>query len=438
MDNIAVGANAVGANAVGANAQAQQQQGANTQAHGVLQHQSSPIQAQQIQSEQHPQNANIIIQNDSSDIHTELNNIINTIFANQLNDENKELNNTVKKNKKIIKKIRQIQENLKRKEFGCEEKDKFVVPSKEDFLLSKNKYNIIQLKDICKHYKQKISGNKKDLIERITNHFKKSECIYVIQRLCRRFLYKKYKKLHGPARMNRALCVNETDFYTMEPIKDIQYNQFFSFKDKDGIIYGFDILSLYTLLTTDTSSGIKNPYNRNPLPNTLLRDLKKIVSLSKMLKFTVSITCEDEVKEVVCPRKQLEMSCISLFQYINQLGNYSDPNWFWTLDNRQIIRFLHELNDIWCYRTQLTHQMKRDICPPIGNPFMSVHLGMLSPQLPSFELKRIALNVIELIVKRGISEPNRALGATYVLCALTLVNAQAAAAMSWLYESVAH
>lgn len=379
---------------------------------------------------------NIVIENTTDlDIQNELNTIINNI-AYQLN-ENKELDGSIERNKKIMKKIKKIQENMK-KRLGIVDENTFVIPTKEQFLSSNNKYNIAQLKDICKHYKQKISGTKKELIERIESYFKKNDCIKTIQRLCRTFIYKKFKKLHGPARMNRSLCVNETDFYTMEPIKDIHYSQFFSFKDKDGMIYGFDIMSLYTLLANDIHKEVTNPYNRKLLPVTLMRDLKRLIRMSKILKHDVVMTVEEEVKEMVCPRKEMELLSISLFQYIDQLGNYTDPTWFWSLGNRQLVRFLHELNDIWCYRSQLTHQMKRDICPPFGNPFVNVPINMVTVHLPLFELKRIALNVIEQMIKRGISTSNRSLGANYVLCALTLVSPPAAAAIPWLYESVAH
>jgi len=377
---------------------------------------------------------NINIMNANVDANVDANANAN-VNANDIANENKELDITIERNKKIMRRIKKIQEKVNSNE------NDFIIPTKETFS-KENKYNISQLKEICKHYKQKISGTKKELVERITNYFKQNDCIYIIQHLCRRFLYKKYKKLHGPARINRTLCVNETDFYTMEPIKDIQYNQFFSFKDKDGTIYGFDILSLYTLLFTQNhevnKEDVTNPYNRKPLPVTLMRDLKKIIRLSKILKHDVIMQYEEEVKEQVCPKKQLELSCTSLFQYIDQLGNYTDPNWFWSLNNRQLVKFLHELNDIWCYRSQLTPHMKVDICPPIGNPFMNIPLNMISVHLSLFELKFFALNVIEHMVKRGNSASNRSLGANYVLCALTLVSADAANAIPWLYQSVAH
>lgn len=65
--------------------------------------------------------------------------------------------------------------------------------------------------------------------------------------------------------MKRSLCVNDTDFFTLEPLTEIDKHQFISFKDKDNFIYGFDICSLYKLLT-DSNGPVTNPYNRNKIP----------------------------------------------------------------------------------------------------------------------------------------------------------------------------
>ena len=58
----------------------------------------------------------------------------------------------------------------------------------------------------------------------------------------------------------------------MEEISDIPSNQFYSFEDEDGFVYGFDIVSLYNLLFGEVtmSSRIRriapiNPYNRRPI-----------------------------------------------------------------------------------------------------------------------------------------------------------------------------
>ena len=45
---------------------------------------------------------------------------------------------------------------------------------------------------------------------------------------------------------------------------------------------------------------------------------------------------------------------------------------------------------------------------------------------------------MESLVKNGITEEDKSLGAFYVLSALTLVNNDAADSLPWLYQSVMH
>ena len=48
------------------------------------------------------------------------------------------------------------------------------------------------------------------------------------------------KKITKPAFINRKLCINDIDFCTLDNINEIKLYNFFSFKDEDGYIYGFD------------------------------------------------------------------------------------------------------------------------------------------------------------------------------------------------------
>ena len=99
--------------------------------------------------------------------------------------------------------------------------------------LTKYNYNITQLKIIAKHYKLKISGNKPQLISRIFSYLYFSSYSIKIQKIFRGMLVKKYKLVHGPAAINRKLCNNAEDFITMEPVEEINFHQFLSYKDLD-------------------------------------------------------------------------------------------------------------------------------------------------------------------------------------------------------------
>ena len=147
-------------------------------------------------------------------------------------------------NDKVKRKLRVVKENKK-------PNDVFHMLTMNEYELVKtNNYKINELKEICRFYKLKKSGNKKELIERIYHHLKYSSYIVKIQKIIRGNFMRKYIKNAGPAfKINqRGKCVNDTDFATLEPIVDIPYNQFFSFLDNNGNVYGCDVISFYSLL----------------------------------------------------------------------------------------------------------------------------------------------------------------------------------------------
>ena len=132
------------------------------------------------------------------------------------------------------------------------------------------------------------------------------------------------------------------------------------------------------------------------------------------------------------------MRTISLFQNIDSLGNYSSPEWFFSLNRNQIINFMRELCDIWNYRAQLSMEVKCNICPPIGDPFSNINIAYLLNENNLLNLKKKVLNILEKLVNNGIDRDSRSLGSYYVLGALTLVNESAANSMPWLFQSVAY
>ena len=53
-------------------------------------------------------------------------------------------------------------------------------------------------------------------------------------------------------------------------------------------------------------------------------------------------------------------------------------------------------------------------------------------------VKKKVLNVMEVLIKKGIDQHSRSLGVFYVLGGLTTVSQDAANALPWLYESFMH
>ena len=305
--------------------------------------------------------------------------------------------------------------------------------SEYDFL-TKYKYNNQHLKLIAKKYKIKLSGNKHELIFRLYNYLKLSCEITKIQKCCRGFLQRKYNKYHGPAGYNRMICTNTTDFMTMDELKDIPFIQFFSYKDVDNFIYGFDIISLYNLISK-SGKNVKNPYNRNDISLTVIHNLRDLLRIGKILNIKTDVDIKNLIGDIT-PQKNTELRILELFQRMDSLGNYSNTVWFSSLDKPRLIRFMRELNDIWMFRAQLSIQTKRCICPPYGDPFRNINYGILHNEQNIENIKKSVLCILERFVNSGIDCENQKLGAFYVLGALTLVNSDAASALPWLYDSM--
>ena len=310
----------------------------------------------------------------------------------------------------------------------------------------KYNYNVSQLRAIAKHYKLSTGGNKDYLKKRLFNFLYYSYNIIIVQKYVRYFLTKKYIKVHGPAFYNRSLCSNDVDFCTLDNLSTICYNQFISFKDNNSHIYGFDIKSLYNLFiksdnakknnnSNSNFSNVLNPFTNIFFSHNILEQLLEYIRLTKLLKLELDLNYDELI--IVSLNKQLEMKILTLFQRIDSLGNYTNIKWFMELDKYGLIHFIRELADIWNYRANLTLETKRAIVPPSGNPFHSDHINIHNlPQYNFIQIKKYSIQIIDLMINKGINETSCVLGSYYVLCALTIVSSDAANSLPWLYEAV--
>jgi hypothetical protein len=143
------------------------------------------------------------------------------------------------------------------------------------------KYTIPELKTIARNYKIAVSGTKPVLVERLDTYFKQSNFAILIQKNIRRYFVKRSFQLRGDALRKRNICINNTDFFTMEPLDEIPVIAFFSFKDDKGHIYGFDMLSLLKWL--HQKPEFVNPYNREKISHKVRNDLMELLRLVKIL-----------------------------------------------------------------------------------------------------------------------------------------------------------
>tara|TARA_R110002074_G_scaffold282713_1_gene454307 strand:+ start:112 stop:1128 length:1017 start_codon:yes stop_codon:yes gene_type:complete len=308
------------------------------------------------------------------------------------------------------------------------------IPKTNEYIFFKNaNYTIIELKKISKYYNLKCNGNKLEIHNRIYNHLYNSVCIIIIQKHIRSFFVKRYIKLIGPAIINRILCSNSSDFFTFENLNTIKFNQFFCYKTIDNTIWGFNILSFYNLFLK-TDGIVLNPYTREKIDLKHFKNVKQIIILAKILNVSTEVVLNNNDNKNNI-KKNIELKTLDIFQYIDSLGNYTNHDWFLSLNKRQLLKFLHELIDIWEYRSQLEINIKKQICNPYGNPFKNLNLSQIH-SLNFYQIQEILLSIIEEFTKKGINKDSCNLGASYILCGLTLVNTDAALAMPWLYQSV--
>ena len=152
-----------------------------------------------------------------------------------------------------------------------------------------------ELKTIAKHFKLHVTGTKPILIDRIELFFKKGRAATRIQCVFRGHLIRFSVRLRGDAFKKRTVCVNDTDFYTLDPLNEIDYHDFYSYKDSSNFIYGFSIGSLITLFKS--KGNITNPYNREKLS---FKTMNEIFILYKLGKIFKSYEIHIGYKETTC------------------------------------------------------------------------------------------------------------------------------------------
>lgn len=137
------------------------------------------------------------------------------------------------------------------------------------------------LKNTLKLNSQPVTGNKRELAIRLDNYYRRIRCVVTIQRTFRGFLVRESERIRGPAKICRTICNNETDFYTMEPISEIPTSEFFSYKDNNNFVYGFNQQSLMSMFKL--SRKLINPYNREEIPIAVLMELFSLYKKSQIL-----------------------------------------------------------------------------------------------------------------------------------------------------------
>jgi hypothetical protein len=232
----------------------------------------------------------------------------------------------------------------------------------------------------------------------------------------------------GPAKWNREISVNTTDFYSMEDISTLSNKYVFSFVEHNKCVYTFDIRSLSTLL--EKNEIPENPYTRVPFSEKTNTKAKKFIrwSRNKCVE-TRWIPIEPE-----SPVQRLKLKVTDLFQKIDELNYYTKPDWFMNLTVDKLRCFYVELYDIWFHRAELSSDMRRTIIPPPAYPFKYPINQIVANNSLDF-LRKINMDIIRMFISASPERSERTLGAMYIVTVMTLVNSECREMYPWLYES---
>lgn len=360
------------------------------------------------------------------------------------------------------------------------------------------KCKLVELKSIAKQHKIPVTGKKETLIRKIEKRMVEITNAIKIQKVFRGKIVRFFFNSRGPAIKNRSICVNDTDGFTLEPLKDIPHEQFYSFTDSNNYVYGFDLFSL--LQAYRNKGKIINPYTRvrldnnllhvilslgrimnilfpqlvqasdygvnmnimhNPLPTTINTHhtaitrrnennvrMQALNTYNRNFLNTYNTTNPHEQPNSFTPEqielydrireiktRAIERRINDLFIEIDLLGNYTQSSWFSVLEKRDYIRYYRILHDLWLYRARMSQETKNNICP-FGIPFSNLRILININDVTREQAQEACLSAMENIVYSGVDVEYRKLGALHVLSVLTVVSIPARNSMNWLYESL--
>lgn len=292
-----------------------------------------------------------------------------------------------------------------------------------------------ELKKYARDLNIKVSGNKAEVKARIETQIRLTISAIKIQKTFRGHMVLEWMKLKG----TRENCVNDTDFYTLEPLNEIPYLYFIKYVDvSHNVNYGFDIKSLCTLATKNKK--FENPYNRENLKTSFGAKMVKVVKLTNIL-FPANDLMLDiaNVYESSMPvetfstffqnldQLTLDQRITNLFIQIDSLGNYTNKEWLTQLSEDRRYYLVVKINQLW---SKIPSAVRQKICPHIS-PFSTGFFG-ISPAHISTEM---VVKMAEVFVYSGIDNEHKQLGAMYFLSGMTLVSMNARNQMPWLYEN---
>ena len=297
--------------------------------------------------------------------------------------------------------------------------------------------------------------------------------IIKLQRFIRKLLYNHKYKLYGPALNNREICVNDSDFYTLDEVKDIPNDDFFSFRDAKNFVYGFHIDSITQLLFKSDEHyfeqfkkkiknkkiiinnnsinlcykqfinllsnhynkiKISNPYTRFCLDN---KTKLNIITLYAKKEYDTNLNNNNNNSNIsnndILPidmKLFVKNKCLEIFQKIDLYGYQTDINWLYNQNTTILKIFYKKLALLWNFEFGLNHEGRYKIAQT-NHVFNNLH-DIMTSRIDKYNLLDKILEPVNIMVSNGETEPDRQNGCIIILYAMAFINNRCVLANPWL------
>ena len=241
----------------------------------------------------------------------------------------------------------------------------------------------------------------------------------------------KKTKLYGPGFVDKTICKNQEDCFSMELIDDIEDKYFFSIKDDHDSIFFFDIRTFNKLIKTKS----KNPYTREEFNKESLYLFEYRKQFMEKNNISIIYKEEQDYLDNLTPQDKIKNRIFDIFQTIDQLNTMAGGTrieWFQNLNIQQLKQYYKVLEDIWNYRANLSAQQKENIVP--NNDMFPYSVNYIFCQNNVIKIQNIILTEMEKLIHSSPDMNNRNTGAYYILIAFTEVSIECAQDMPWLIQ----
>ena len=232
---------------------------------------------------------------------------------------------------------------------------------------------------------------------------------------------------HGRGITERSICVNPTEFFTLDDIEEIPSDSFISLEE-NGFVYGFDADSIKTLFERNRGIHPQNPYTRQKIPKSFL---DRVYVLQKGTTEKL-IKARKRNAKYVATRFQIYYQAPKMRNLCKLIKDDSgfvlNPNWILNLTQRKIVHAIDSLHRIWYH---INKEAKKRIFPKEGNLFSTSMVRSYSrcPWRP-YQMHSL-YKIIQGLTTMGVSKDDRGKGIIIFCAVLYVVSRPSRETLSW-------